>query len=254
MEDQATEVKAKNSWDDTIKTIIYAVILALLFRSFLYEPFHIPSGSMKSNLLVGDYLFVSKYSYGYSRYSFPLGIPTFKGRILSSKPERGDVVVFRYPPNPRVDFIKRLVGLPGDAIQMKNGAVYINGKQLDRIYVDQYMDDGDERPDRKPHQIARFEETLPEGKKIHILKEKEYAAGDDTPVFVVPEGHYFFLGDNRDNSRDSRFMDEVGFVPEQNLVGRAEVIFCSVEGGGSCFNPLNWFGKLRLDRFIKVIE
>ncbi|MDX2113634.1 MAG: signal peptidase I [Alphaproteobacteria bacterium] len=251
---QATEDKKKNSWDDTLKTIIYAVVLALLFRSFLYEPFHIPSGSMKSNLLVGDYLFVSKFSYGYSRYSFPLGLPPFEGRIFASKPQRGDVIVFRYPKNPRVDYIKRLVGMPGDAIQMKDGRVYINGTMLDRHYVDQYLDEGDERFDRKPYEIARFEETLPEGRKITILKEKDYYAGDDTPVMVVPPGHYFFLGDNRDNSRDSRFMDEVGFVPEQNLVGRAELIFCSVEGGGSCFNPLNWFGQMRLDRFLTVIR
>jgi signal peptidase I len=265
-------------WDETIRTIIIAVVLALSFRSLLFEPFNIPSGSMKSNLLVGDYLFVSKYSYGYSRYSFPLGFPLFEGRVLGNVPQRGDVIVFRLPTNPKIDFIKRLVGLPGDTVQVRGGTVFINGKPLPRERVADYAEDEgppamcqeyyaddatrentllSESPPQNANvvrPIPRFRETLPEGKTIEILKECKRSIADNTMVYRVPEGHYFFMGDNRDNSRDSRFLDEVGFVPQENLVGKAQIIFCSVEGGGSCFNPLNWFGKMRYDRFFTVID
>ncbi|NBX03532.1 MAG: signal peptidase I, partial [Alphaproteobacteria bacterium] len=187
--------KKKSSWDETIRTIVYAILIAVVFRSFAFEPFHIPSGSMKSNLLVGDYLFVSKYSYGYSRYSFPLGLPLFKGRIGGSEPKRGDVVVFRPPSQPRIDFIKRIMGLPGDKIQVKQGVLYINGAPLPRHQVDDYTDN--ENP-RNVHPISRFEETLPEGKVVGVLKERDNDYANNTPVFTVPEGHYFMMGDNRD--------------------------------------------------------
>jgi signal peptidase I len=204
---------------------------------------------MKSNLLIGDYLFVSKYSYGYSRYSFPLGIPFFKGRILAAgEPKRGDVVVFRYPPNPRIDYIKRLIGLPGDKVQVKDGIVYINGKALERKFVDDFSDS----ENNMVKVIPRFTETLPEGKIITILKEKGVDAANNTPEYVVPEGKYFMMGDNRDNSRDSRF--EVGFVPAENLVGRAEIIWFSTDGSASYFNPVSWFTALRTDRFFKIVN
>lgn len=251
LEGQATDKKEHYSWNDTIRTIVVAILLAVTFRSFVFEPFHIPSGSMKSNLLVGDYLFVSKYSYGYSRYSFPFGFGFFEGRVMSSKPERGDIIVFRLPINPRIDYIKRLIGMPGDTVQVKDGIVYINGSALKRKQVDSYLDDENKN---NIHMVNRFVETLPEGKDIVILKERKHGPADDTPLYVVPEGHYFFMGDNRDNSRDSRFMDEVGFVPEENLVGRALIIFCSVDGGGSCFNPANWFTKMRYGRFFQILE
>jgi signal peptidase I len=236
-----------NSWEETVRTVIVAVLLAVIFRSFLFEPFHIPSGSMKNNLLVGDYLFVSKYSYGYSRYSFPLGIRWFDGRIMASDPKRGDIVVFREPSNPSVDFIKRIIGLPGDSVQVKEGIVYINGTALKRERVDDWLDEENGR------KIRRFKETLPEGKQFDILKEMKYSVADDTGVFNVPEGHFFMMGDNRDNSRDSRF-DEVGFVPFENMVGRADIIFFSVDDTAKIYNPLSWITGLRYGRFLTVIR
>lgn len=265
-------------WNDSLKTIVIAILLALVFRSFAFEPFHIPSGSMKSTLLVGDYLFVSKYSYGYSRYSFPFGLPVFKGRIFEDKPKRGDIVVFRFPKNPRIDFIKRVIGLPGDHIQVRQGIVYINGKALLRTPEGTFeetegrsaacMEDyeGPARSEefwqqmpelmRKPTDssfaVPKFAETLPEGKVIHILKECERVLADNTPVYKVPEDHYFMMGDNRDNSSDSRL--SVGFVPKENLIGRAEIIFFSIDGTAELTNPLSWFSALRLDRFFLLIE
>lgn len=254
MNEQVIEIKEEkkhHSWDESIRTILIAFLLAITFRSFLYEPFHIPSGSMKSNLLIGDYLFVSKFAYGYSRYSFPLGIVPLNNRVMADAPERGDVVVFRLPANPRIDYIKRLMGLPGDRIQLKKGIVYINGEPLARERIDNYMDD--EYPGNV-RSVPRFAETLPEGREITILKERRFGLADDTDVFTVPPGHYFFLGDNRDNSRDSRFMMEVGFVPEENLIGRAEMIFFSIDGTAKLYNPLTWLPALRFDRFFKSIE
>lgn len=249
MSNEESDKRKEHPWNDSIKTVILAVVLAVAVRSLAFEPFHIPSGSMKSNLLIGDYLFVSKYAYGYSRYSFPLGIPWFKGRILEKHgPERGDVVVFRYPPNPSIDYIKRVIGLPGDRVQVKEGIVYINGKPLPRHYVDDFMDS--ENNMVKP--IPRFTETLPEGKVITILKEKGIDAANNTPEYLVPEDKYFMMGDNRDNSRDSRF--EVGFVPAENLVGRAELIWFSTDGSAQYLNPISWFTALRIDRFFKHIN
>jgi len=239
------------SWNETIRTIIIAVLLAVTVRSFTYEPFKIPSGSMKSNLLIGDYLFVSKFSYGYSRYSFPFGLPFFHGRVLEDTPKRGDVVVFRFPPNPRIDYIKRVIGLPHDTVQVKEGIVYINGAPLPRKAVDEFSDISENS--QMVQTIPRFIETLPEGKEITILKQKigMYDA-NNTPLYTVPEGHYFMMGDNRDNSRDSRF--EVGFVPAENLVGRAELIWFSTDGSAELLNPISWFSAMRFSRFFKKIE
>lgn len=244
--------KASYSWNETIRTILIALLLAVTFRSCAFEPFHIPSGSMKSNLLVGDYLFVSKYSYGYSRYSFPLGLPLFEGRILEKNtPRRGDIVVFRLPSNPRIDYIKRIIGLPGDRIQVKEGIVYINDKPLPREPMDNFTDDEHKTSVKM---IPRFDETLPEGKVITILKERMRGMADNTPVYEVPEHHYFMMGDNRDNSRDSRYLQEVGYVPEENLVGHAEIIFFSIDGTADWYNPVSWVKSLRFERFFKTIE
>jgi signal peptidase I len=244
--------KPHYDWNETIRTVLLALLLAMTFRSLAFEPFHIPSGSMKSNLLIGDYLFVSKYSYGYSRYSFPFGFKFFEGRVPgSSKPERGDVVVFRLPSNPRIDFIKRIVGLPGDSIQMREGTLYINGTPLPRDRLDEWKEEDAETGTVKS--IPRFEETLPNGKKIAILKEEAYSRGDDTPILIVPPHHYFMMGDNRDNSHDSRFRD-IGFIPEENLVGRAEMIFFSADERFQLLNPLTWFPSLRYGRFFNRIE
>ena len=241
-------------WDDTLRTLLLAFLLAVAFRSVAFEPFHIPSGSMKPTLLVGDYLFVSKYSYGYSRYSFPFGIPLFHGRILEfSRPQRGDVVVFREPSHPPIDFIKRLIGLPGDRIQVKQGVLYINGTPLARRPVGDFADSED--PDHVIS-IPEYAETLPDGKVIDILKEPRPSVpeADNTGVYVVPEHHYFMMGDNRDHSYDSRFASGVGFVPEENLVGRAEVIFFSVDGSFEWSDPSTWFSAMRLGRFFKIIH
>ncbi|MBV8938656.1 MAG: signal peptidase I [Alphaproteobacteria bacterium] len=235
----------EGGWNETLRTFFWAVVIALVFRSFFFEPFHIPSGSMKSNLLVGDYLFVTKYSYGYSRYSFPFGLPPFHGRVMElAKPKRGDVVVFRLPTNTRIDYIKRIIGLPGDRIQVKNSIVYINDKPLPREQADIYTEDEDSGHMRS---IPRFHETLPEGKVITILQERQTGFANNTPEYTVPEGHYFMMGDNRDNSRDSRFSDEVGFVPEENILGRADLIFFS-------FGGWNEKPPLRLERFFKHID
>ena len=213
------------SWETT-KTVIYAVVLALIFRSFLFEPFHIPSGSMKANLLVGDYLFVSKYKYGYSRYSFPFGLGLFDGRIFADEPERGDVAVFRKPGHESVDFIKRVIGLPGDTIQMRNGVVYLNGEAIPKEPVEDFrFHDEFLQSDMA---IAQYEETLPSGLKYKVLDETTYGVVDNTKEYTVPEGHYFMMGDNRDNSTDSRYMDDVGFVPYENFVGKAEIVVLSI--------------------------
>jgi len=237
---------------ENVRTIIIALVLAVGFRSFAFEPFHIPSGSMKSTLLVGDYLFVSKYSYGYSRYSFPFGLPLFGGRIMElNEPKRGDVVVFRYPKNTHIDFIKRLIGLPGDRIQLKEGILYINGEPLKRQSIGEFADDENKNNVKS---IARFSETLPEGKVINILKQYKMGPADDTKLFVVPPKHYFFMGDNRDNSHDSRFLDDVGYVSEENIVGRAEMIFFSTDGTSKLSDPASIFRAMRTDRFFKRIE
>ena len=251
-------VKAKKQvkpWDDFIKTMFYALMIAVLFRSLLFEPFHIPSGSMKSNLLIGDYLFVSKYSYGYSRYSFPFGLDLFEGRVGSSdRPERGDVLVFRPPTRPRIDFIKRVIGLPGDRVQMREGQLYINGQVIEQEYADMFLDDDGIENDGK--MIARFVETLPEGQRIKVLKETKLGYANNTWVFEVPEGHYFMMGDNRDNSRDSRFTEEIGFIPEENIVGRADMIFFSYkpDTGHSLIEFWHWPEIIRFDRFFKLVE
>lgn len=215
---------------ETVKTVVYAIVLALVFRSFLFEPFHIPSGSMKANLLVGDYLFVSKYKYGYSRYSFPFGLPLFSGRLPSvDGPERGDVVVFRKPGNESVDFIKRVIGLPGDTVKMTDGVVYLNGKALAKDPIEDFrVHDPFLKSDLL---IAQYEETLPSGRKYTVLDQTTYGVVDNTLEVTVPQGHYFVMGDNRDNSTDSRYSESVGFIPAINLVGKAEIVVLSLGDG-----------------------
>ena len=247
--------KSKGGWD-TIKTVVYAVLIALVVRTFMFEPFNIPSGSMIPTLLVGDYLFVSKYSYGYSRYSFPFGPDVFTGRILGSKPERGDVFVFKLPSDNSTDYIKRLIGLPGDTIQMREGRLYIDGKLVPRQRIEDYV-----YRDELGREVraARFIETLPNGVKHPILELGDHEMLDNTPVFHVPAGHYFAMGDNRDNSLDSRAapngpLHGVGFIPAENLVGRAEILFFSANSSASWWAPWTWPGALRLGRFFQVVR
>lgn len=242
--------KKPNETFEFFRTVFYAVLLALVFRSCAYEPFHIPSGSMKSTLLIGDYLFVSKLSYGYSRYSFPLGIDFFDGRILGDAPKRGDIVVFRPPGEPHTDYIKRLIGLPGDRVQVKGGVLYVNGEMAKQSPLPDFTDTDSSPP--KP--LRRYMETLPGGRQHTILDETPYGEVDNTPEYTVPEKHYFFMGDNRDNSRDSRYMDgPVGFVPEENLIGRAVVIAFSIDTRAAWWHVWTWPSSLRWERFFTLL-
>jgi signal peptidase I len=248
--------KSEGLWD-TAKTVFYAVLIALCIRTMAFEPFNIPSGSMIPTLLVGDYLFVSKFSYGYSRHSLPLSPKIFSGRVLFTAPVRGDVAVFKLPSDNETDYIKRLVGLPGDTIQMKAGRLYINNTILPRKRVKDFVL-RDERGNFKA--VAQYVETLPNGRDHRILE----MLGDDgpldnTPLYTVPAGHYFAMGDNRDNSSDSRVpnirgMNGVGFVPMENLVGRAEVMFFSTDGSAALWEVWGWFPAMRFSRFFSVIN
>lgn len=213
--------KKKETTGEMIRSFLFAIFIALVFRSVAYEPFHIPSGSMLSTLYEGDYIFVSKLSYGYSRFSFPFGPKIFEGRIFSTLPERGDVAVFRLPSDTGVDYIKRVIGLPGDTVQMKHGRLFIND-----TLVEQTRRDDVSVPDSQGiwHNVARYDETLPGGRVHTVLDDNPNGPADNTELYIVPEGHYFMMGDNRDNSQDSRFLDYVGYVPLENFIGRAEVI------------------------------
>ncbi len=244
-----------NSLWETGKIIIQALILAMIVRVFFYQPFNIPSGSMKDTLLVGDYLFVSKLSYGYSRYSFPWGPPLFKGRVFASTPKRGDVAVFKLPRDNSTDYIKRVIGLPGDEIQMINGVLNINGKQIPKRRVGNFVA---RRDNGLTYRIPKFEETLPNGVKYFVLDAEPNAPFDNTRVFKVPAGHYFMMGDNRDNSTDSRAQWGVGFVPYQNFVGRAEIIFFSgafdEPNAFRILTPWRWPFDIRWDRFFNLVR
>lgn len=227
--------KAKSSGGigETISVIVQALLLALLIRSFLFQPFSIPSGSMRPTLLEGDYLFVSKFSYGYSHHSLPFSPPLFSGRIWGAQPARGDVIVFKFPPNPSLDYIKRLIGLPGDKIQVREGVLYINDIAVPREKTRQINNFDVTQQDRP---VDVYRETLPNGVSYDTLDLDPGSLGDNTREFIVPEGHYFMMGDNRDHSQDSRFSPELGYdgapgyVPFENFVGRAEVIAFSLKG------------------------
>ncbi len=241
--------KTNNSVSEWGKSLGVAIILAFVFRSFLFEPFYIPSGSMKSSLLVGDYVFVSKYSYGYSRYSFPFGLNIFEGRHFFTEPKRGDVIVFKLPSNPDINYIKRLIGLPGDRVQVKNSKLYLNGKEVPRERIKNFLDQDNKN---NTIEIPQYIELLPEGGGGHfILDQDPKGPLDNTEEFLVPEKHYFFMGDNRDNSQDSRVTYVVGFVPEENLLGPARIIFFS--SSAKLIEVWNWFSGLRFERFFKIV-
>lgn len=253
------------------KTIFWAGLIAIGIRSFLIEPFNIPSGSMIPTLLVGDYLFVTKYSYGYSRFAVPYGskLP-FQGRIGSAGPERGDVVVFRPSGQPDIDFIKRVIGLPGDKIQMRQGRLYINDQLVQRQQIEDYVDP--DNPLSPP--VPQYIETLPNGKQHHVIE----SAGDEgyldnTPVYQIPADHYFMMGDNRDNSQDSRaprysfgnmspdtilsdneLLYPVGFISRDNLIGPAQLLFWSYGPGFTYLNPISWIKEIRAGRVLDIIR
>jgi signal peptidase I len=236
---------------ETIRTVLYAVLIAIAVRTFLYEPFNIPSGSMKPTLLIGDYLFVSKASYGYSRYSLPFGLPLFSGRIWETPPERGDVAVFKLPSDGKTDYIKRIIGLPGDKIRVVNGILEINGVPVQRERIEDYVEEG---YGGTPIRMIQYIETLPNGVKHRIIEESDEETYDNTPVYEVPAGHYFAMGDNRDNSLDSRVSEGVGFIPEQNLVGRAEFLFFSTDGSASLWEFWKWPSATRFARLFTGIH
>lgn len=244
----ATEkTRGKSSgFGETVKIVIQALLLALIVRTFLFQPFNIPSGSMKETLLIGDYLFVSKYAYGYSRYSFPFGPNLFEGRIWAAEPERGDVVVFKLPRDNSTDYIKRVIGLPGDQIQITDGVLSINGTEVEHEKIGDWVDDDGVRYDE-------IEETLPNGVSYTTL-DRGAGSLDNTQVYEVPAGHYFMMGDNRDNSTDSRVLGAVGYVPFENLVGRAEVIFFSVEDGARAWEFWRWPWTVRWNRMFTSVE
>ena len=241
--------KKSGGLGETVSVIVQALLLALVIRTFLFQPFSIPSGSMRPTLLEGDYLFVTKWAYGYSHHSLPFSPKLFSGRIWGSQPERGDVAVFKFPPNPSLDYIKRVIGLPGDRVQMRGGQLFINGEAVKREKVGE-IDNPDITEMNRPVEVWR--ETLPNGVSYDTLDLTKNGIGDDTREFVVPEGHYFMMGDNRDNSTDSRF--SVGYVPEDHLVGRANIIFFSIAGGASPLEIWRWPSELRGSRILDMVR
>ena len=241
----------KNFIVENLKTLIYALIIAVIIRSLFIQPFYIPSSSMEPNLLVGDRLFVTKYSYGYSKHSFPFSPPIFKGRIFFEKPQRGDVVVFKTPADNRTDYIKRLIGLPGDEIRFIDSNLYLNNSEIikSKISSSDVIFCGKKKLD-----VFTFEELLPNNKKYISVYLKNFSF-QNSDSFIVPKDHYFFLGDNRDCSKDSRFLTSVGYVHKNNLVGKARFIFFSSDKNiGSIFAFWKWNKSIRFDRFFKKIQ
>ncbi len=235
---------------ENIKTIFYALIIALFIRSFIIQPFYIPSSSMEPNLLVGDRLFVTKFTYGYSKHSLPFSPPIFKGRLFFTNPSRGDVVVFKTPSDNRTDYIKRLIGLPGDSLQFIDGNLYLNNIEIIKSLI--------EKKDivfcgNKEFEVSTFNEILPNEKNYQASYIKSHTF-QNSDKFIVPKDHYFFLGDNRDCSKDSRFLSEVGYVHKDNLVGKAQFLFFSSNPRvSSIFKFWKWPKSLRFNRFFKKI-
>lgn len=229
-----------------MKGLLWAVLAALIIRSVWFEPYNIPSSSMVPTLLIGDYLVVTKYDYGYSKHSFPFSLPIIpKGRLFAKNPKLGDIVVFKEPKKNKTDYIKRVIGLPGDKIQVLNGRLFINDKMVEREKLGE--EDWVIEKEGLVH-YTKYMETLPNGVKHLIYEQSDSKVQDDTRVYIVPEGHYFMMGDNRDNSYDSRFFD---FVPAENLEGKARFIFYSNNGVGDCWQFWKWKESLRLERFFK---
>jgi signal peptidase I len=241
-------VKKKESFGEILRTVIYAVLIAVVLRTIAYEPFVIPSRSMLPTLLVGDYLFVSKFTYGYSKHSVPLSPPLFSGRVFESPVERGDVVVFKLPTDNSTDYIKRIIGVPGDRIQVTKGELILNDKVVPRKYIREVSI---RQHGGRYSRGKLFEETLPSGVSYMTLDQSNSYA-DNTQVYTVPAGHYFAMGDNRDDSTDSRFLKDVGYIPAENLVGRASIFFFSVNGKAEIWEFWRWFGAIRFDRLLST--
>jgi len=238
----------ENSFLEMIKTLVFAMLIALCARSLVFQPFNIPSASMVPTLLVGDYLYVSKFAYGFSKHSFPFSPPLFDGRIWGAEPKRGDVIVFKIPKDNSTDFIKRLVGLPGDHIQVIHSEVYVNGEKLKREKIDEIVE---VNARGYPDKVVRYRETMPNGASYIVYNHAEDGPLGNTEIFVVPEGHYFMMGDNRDNSLDSRVQlpnGPVGMVPFENLIGRAELIWYSTASDSPIYALWDWLPATRLSR------
>ena len=245
-----TMTKKRGGWGESVRTIIYAGLIAIGIRTVAFEPFNIPSGSMIPTLLVGDYLFVSKYSYGYSRHSMPFSPNVFQGRLWGALPARGDVAVFKLPRDTTQDYIKRIIGLPGDRIQVTRGILLVNGDPVPRETMGPYIAEGD-----GPRLTVRlYRELLPGGRAHQIIEQSDDGPLDNTNEFIVPAGHVFAMGDNRDNSLDSRVQSAVGFVPIENLVGRAEFIFFSVDGSSPFWQIWNWPFAIRWSRLLSPVR
>ena len=243
--------KLKETILDNLKTIFYALIIALVIRSIFFQPFYIPSSSMEPTLLIGDRIFVSKYSYGYSKHSFPFSLPIFENRIFENSPDYGDLVVFKTPSDNRTDYIKRLIGMPGDIIQFIDGDIYLNEKKISRKKI---KENYKIRCGSLNLSVNAFQETLPNGKKLIAVYKKE-GTMKNTDKYKVPNENYFFLGDNRDCSRDSRYLSSVGYVKKNNLVGKAKIIFFSNDTvSGSFLKIWNWKNSLRIKRFFKILK
>ncbi|WP_129790654.1 signal peptidase I [Sphingosinicella sp. CPCC 101087] len=260
--------RRKESWWESIRFFLLLFLAAVAIRSLLFAPFSIPSGSMLPNLMIGDYLFVAKWPYGYSRHSFPFGIASFDGRILASLPERGDVVVFRFPGVENDDYIKRVIGLPGDTVEVRDGAVILNGEPVRRQRIADYampvsanspcrvVGDSPEATERaggptgRECVFPRYRETLPDGRSYEVLDQGDMDLDDWGPI-IVPEGQLFVMGDNRDDSADSRVPTEqngVGLLPVDHLLGRATILFWSTDGSAQWLLPWTWFSAARWER------
>ena len=250
--DETSTARSGGGLGETIRVIIEALLIAVVIRTFLFQPFNIPSGSLIPTLLIGDYLFVSKYSYGYSKHSFPFSIAPINGRIWAGEPERGDIAVFKLPKDGETDYIKRVIGLPGDRVQVLDGRLRINGQMVQKA-ADGFVEDRDAFG--RTARVGRFRETLPNGVSYHVIeREGDRGYFDNTVEYTVPVGHYFMMGDNRDNSTDSRDLGSVGYVPFDNFVGKAQMIFFSVEEGTQAWQFWRWPTDVRWGRIFQKVR